>query len=112
MSIYFTAIVEFVVSLCLVCLCLQESVYDLGYCFFFIQRLKMEELEELSSGVEGRLETSENTHREALTQCYHNTAVMQDNCSRLISLSLLYKHAYLNVPGDTCSHAYTIFMML
>ncbi|XP_050728661.1 ELKS/Rab6-interacting/CAST family member 1-like [Eriocheir sinensis] len=46
-------------------------------------RLKMEELEELSSGVEGRLETSENTHREALTQCYHNTAVMQDNCSRL-----------------------------
>lgn len=63
----------------------------------------MEELEELAAGVEGRLDTSENTHQEALMQCHHNTAVLQDNCSRLISFYFsINKHARmytcLNVP--------------
>lgn len=46
-------------------------------------RLKMEEVEELTSGAEGRLEASENMHREALTQCHQSAAVIQESYSRL-----------------------------
>ncbi|KAG0706855.1 Sodium channel and clathrin linker 1 [Chionoecetes opilio] len=46
-------------------------------------RWKMEEVEELTSGAEGRLDASENTHREALTQCYQNAALIQENYSKL-----------------------------
>lgn len=55
-----------------------------------IQRLKMEEVEELTAGAEGRLEASETTHQEALTQCYQNAEVLQENNSRLEIFSLLH----------------------
>lgn len=74
----------------------------------------MEELEEVTSGVEGRLETSENTHQEALTQYYHNNSLMQDNCFRFILLLFLYKHAnifecawrHTSICTDACIHSY------